>query len=424
MRAYFAIVMLGLPALVFAGPSVEDIFADAKGYTAYIETRIEVPFIEDRQSSFFGAGFVVDRDRRWVITNAHVTGHSPAEIKLSFNDGPHLDAHPVYIDSYLDLAILAFDDIDGVEPEEAQLDCRSLTSTGHPVGAFGHPKGLKFTGTRGIISGRTSKFGAEWLQTDATINAGNSGGPLISLQTNRVVGINTARLNGKNVQNTNFAMLSSHVCRVLERLNNDEDPRPPDLGVTFFAKEGEPTLRIAQVGEQGRIAGFRRGDQIVAVAGQTVEPATEGELIHRLRGQFSGVAVEIERQGQMVSLYPSFEPLLSLTERWGVYVGGALFSLTNQAGIEGLVTNPAVMVHYVAPGSAAQAAGVARFDHLLAINGQPVDSLDGLLNIIHAHPPNELASMELVRFVSAGSRFLADLLAEISLSPPTLIQFH
>ena len=424
MRAYFAIVMLGLPALVFAGPSVEEIFADAKGYTAYIETRIEVPFIEDRQSSFFGAGFVVDRDRRWVLTNAHVTGHSPAEIKVSFNDGTRLDARPVYIDPYLDLAILAFDDIEGVEPEEAQLDCQSLSSTGHPVGAFGHPKGLKFTGTRGIISGRTSKFGAEWLQTDATINAGNSGGPLISLQTNRVVGINTARLNGRNVQNTNFAMLSAHACRVLERLSNDEDPRPPDLGVTFFEKEGEPTLRIAQVGELGRIAGFRRGDRIVAVAGQTVEPATEGELIHRLRGQFSGVAVEIERQGQMVSLYPSFEPLLSLTERWGVYVGGALFSLTNQADIEGLVTNPAVMIHYVAPGSAAQAAGVAKFDHLLAINGQPVDSLDGLLNIIHANPPNELASLELVRFVSGGNRFLADLLAEISLSPPTLIQFH
>ena len=424
MRACFAILMLGLPALVFAGPSVEEIFAGAKGYTVYIETRIEVPFIEDKQSSFFGAGFVVNRDRRWVLTNAHVTGHSPAEIKLSFHGGTRLDARPVYIDSYLDLAVLAFDDIDGVEPEEAQLDCRSLTSTGHPVGAFGHPKGLKFTGTRGIISGRTSKFGAEWLQTDATINAGNSGGPLISLQTNRVVGINTARLNGRNVQNTNFAMLSAHACRVLERLSNDEDPRPPDLGVTFFEKKREPTLRIAQVGEQGRTAGFRRGDRIVAVAGQTVEPATEGELIHRLRGQFSGVAVEIERQGQMVSLYPSFEPLLSLTERWGVYVGGALFSLTNQGDIEGLVTNPSVMVHYVAPGSAAQAAGVAKFDHLLAINGQPVDSLDALLNIIHAHPSSELASAELVRGVSDGDRFFADLLAEIPLSHPTLIQFH
>ena len=98
--------------------------------------------------------------------------------------------------------------------------------------------------------------------------------------------------------------------------------------------------------------------------------------------------------------------------------------MDHQADIEGLVTNPSVMVHYVAPGSAAQAAGVAKFDHLLAINGQPVDSLDGLLNIIHANPPNELASLELVRFVSGGNRFLADLLAEISLSPPTLIQFH
>jgi S1-C subfamily serine protease len=424
MRSCFAIFILSLPALSFAGPSVEEIFADAKGYTAYIETRIEVPFIEDKQSSFFGAGFVVNRDRRWLLTNAHVTGHSPAEITLSFNGGTRIDARPIYIDSYLDLAVLAFDDLDGVEPDEAQLDCRSQTSTGHPVGAFGHPKGLKFTGTRGIISGRTSKFGAEWLQTDATINAGNSGGPLISLQTSRVVGINTARLKGRNVQNTNFAMLSTHACRVLERLSNDQDPRPPDLGITFFEKEGEPTLRVAHVREKGRAAGFRRGDRIVAVAGQAVEPATEGELIHRLRGQFSGVAIEIERHGQVVSLYPTFEPQLSLTERWGVYVGGALFSRTNKADIEGLVTNPTVMVHYVAPGSAAQAAGVAKFDHLLAIDGQPVDSLDTLLNIIHAHPPDALASVELVRFITASNRFLADLLADIPLGSPTLIQFH
>ena len=82
------------------------------------------------------------------------------------------------------------------------------------------------------------------------------------------------------------------------------------------------------------------------------------------------------------------------------------------------------MVHYVAPGSAAQAAGVANFDHLLAINGQAVDSLEALLQIIHAHPPGQLASMELVRFVSAGNRFLVDLLAEVPLGPPTLIQFN
>ena len=55
----------------YAAPSAEDIFADARAYTVYIETRIEIPFIEDEQGASMGAGFVVDRKHRWLLTKTH-----------------------------------------------------------------------------------------------------------------------------------------------------------------------------------------------------------------------------------------------------------------------------------------------------------------------------------------------------------------
>ena len=169
-----------------AGPGAEKIFADARAYTAYIETRIEVPFIEDEQGSSIGAGFVIDRERHWVLTNAHVSGRSPAHITVMLDGAEPVRAWPVFIDPYLDLAVLEYQAAGKESTQVAKLDCDRAPGTGHPVGAFGHPNGFKFSGTRGVISGRTYRFGADWLQTDAPINGGNSGGPLISLSTGRV----------------------------------------------------------------------------------------------------------------------------------------------------------------------------------------------------------------------------------------------
>ena len=80
------------------------------------------------------------------------------------------------------------------------LDCGTMPPVAHSVGAFGHPWGFRFTGTRGITSAVTTRLGPNMLQTDAPINEGNSGGPLISLETGKVVGINTAKIKEESVE--------------------------------------------------------------------------------------------------------------------------------------------------------------------------------------------------------------------------------
>jgi S1-C subfamily serine protease len=172
----------------------EKIFQDAINYTVKVRTIVEMPFIEDEEAgAYMGAGFVVDVNEGWMLTNAHVAGYSPSRVEVAFRDSGFFPVEKLYVDPYLDVAVLrAGSSSFPPETVSAPLECKEKLPVGHPVGAFGHPWSLPYTGTRGIISGSTVFGGAAWLQTDAAINDGNSGGPLISMQSGRLVGITTA----------------------------------------------------------------------------------------------------------------------------------------------------------------------------------------------------------------------------------------
>jgi S1-C subfamily serine protease len=414
MKRSILIIGLLLSWAAHAGPSAEKIFAAARGYTAYIETRIETPFIEDEQGSSLGAAFVIDSKRRWLLTNAHVSGRSPAHITAMFAGSVPVKATPVYIDPYLDLAILEYEADEIAKPHAAKLECEFVPGTGHPVGAFGHPNGFKFSGTRGVISGRTYRFGADWLQTDAPINGGNSGGPLISLETGRVVGINTATLNDKESQNANFAVLAAQACRVINLLKRGADPRPASLGVSFFREGDEDSLRVAKVFSVGAAAGLRHGDIILGLAGVKEIPTSEGQLIHLLRGRSEHVRLDIRRSGQMMTLDTSFPPRVAPLERRGLNVGGALLALSNQTDIEGLVSASAVMVHAVTKGSPAEIARLKPYDHLVSIDGVAVNNVDDLEAVIRAHSPTDGAlTLEFLRPSGTENTLTVDVLARL-----------
>ena len=195
------VALLGFMLLpgVAAALDAETVFRNAVAYTVKIKTRITTAFIEDNKGSYTGAGFVVDAKRGWIMTNAHVVGHSPATVTVAFKGKPFVKVRKVYVDPYLDLAVLKIDPtaVDSALAA-APLGCRRDPPVGHPIGAFGHPFGLDYTGTRGIISA-TASNGPGMLQMDASINPGNSGGPLISLKSGHVVGINTASL-GRRIE--------------------------------------------------------------------------------------------------------------------------------------------------------------------------------------------------------------------------------
>lgn len=388
LRRLAAAVLGGLVSIVAAQAAEdtgrgEEIFRKALGYTVQIKSSVSMPFSGDTKGSLLGAGFVVDAERGWILTNAHVVSRSPSRVEVAFHDQEFHDAEKIWVDPYMDIAVVkAFPNPRSARIEVPELECEGMPSVGHPVGAFGHPWRLQFTGTRGIISGVTSRYRTELLQTDAPINQGNSGGPLISLEDGRIVGINTAGIRG--AQNTNFAVAMKYACRILDLLRAGADPSPPDHGLVFYRDiENRKQLIVARAYPRPGMIEFRPGDIIEEVVGEPGRIENETQFMHALRGRLEGSHIRVRRNGSTVELNGSKVALPRVLERRGVYASGVLFGpVTIHDALE--INVRGLMVHHVEPGSIGQAQGVARSDVLEAVDGNPVTELMDLYDRLQA----------------------------------------
>jgi S1-C subfamily serine protease len=375
--------LLLLTATVHAQSPGEDAFRSAADWTVQVRASVQRPFIQDEQGSWDGAGVLVDADRGWVLTNAHVAGYSYGKVAIAFRDEKAIAAERIYVDPHLDLAVLRFDPRARHSTASVpSLDCGATPPVGHPVGAFGHPWGFRFTGTRGITSAVTTRLGAKMLQTDAPINEGNSGGPLLSLETGRVVGINTATIKEDSVEGLSFAVPMHYACTIIELLRLGRDPSPPARLVDFAVDlNDEQTMTVARSRLPTGTLDLRSGDEIVALASPDREIATESDLMDALRGHLDAVSLVVVRDGKEIAVRGRWPAAGKVTERRGLWVSGALFAeaefLTGGL-IEGA---PNLMIHYVSPGSEAEAAGLAVYDLLMSAQRAPVDSLASLRHL-------------------------------------------
>jgi serine protease Do len=376
LRALPFLFVIASPALAQNG---EEAYRSAAKWTVQVRTSVSEPFIQDEQGTWLGAGLLVDSRRGWILTNAHVAGRSYGKVNVAFEDGKAIPARRVYVDPYLDLAVLAYD-TQRVAPKAATptLDCESMPPVGHPVGAFGHPWGFRFTGTRGIISAVTTRMGPNMLQTDAPINEGNSGGPLISLETGEVVGVNTAKIKEEAVEGLSFAVPMPYACTVLKLLEAGGDPSPPAHLVDFARDDNdEQTLVIARSRLPAGTLDLRVGDEILAVTSPERAVANSTDLVDALRGRLDRVSLRVRRDGRDVEVAGRLPAAAKVTERRGIAVSGALVAEAEPLTLGLIADNPALMVHYVAPGSEAESAGLAAFDLIMSADGAPVTSLDG-----------------------------------------------
>ncbi len=387
----------------------EQAFEGARSWTVQIRASVNQPFIEDQLGSHHGAGLLVDAGRGWVLTNAHVATHSHAALALAFVAGESVRAERLYVDPHLDLAVLRFDPralpAGAVTPE---LECDTLPPVGHPVGAFGHPWGFRFTGTRGITSAVTSRLGATMLQTDAPINAGNSGGPLISLDTGRVVGVNAAKIASEEVEGLSFAVPMPYACTILRLLQQGRDPAPPAALVDFAIDEhGDQTLTVARTRLPPGTLDLRVGDEIQGVAGSGRDAVTPSDLFDALRGHLGAMALSVRRNGELLTISGSWPKPSAIVERSGLRVSGALFAEAESLVRGHLVGDYALMVHHVAPGSESEVREVASYDVLVSADGAPVPSLEVLAAAsMRARAAQRPLQLILLRFAGEDSEQL------------------
>ncbi|OGA55040.1 MAG: hypothetical protein A3F74_07430 [Betaproteobacteria bacterium RIFCSPLOWO2_12_FULL_62_58] len=362
----------------------EAVFAAVAKYTMKIETTVRMPFVpKDELGVFFGAGFVVDARRGWVMTNAHVVQRSPATIRMKPRGGAWIPVKRVYVDPYLDVAIVA-----SAEPDKlsgttaASLACEEFPAVGHPVGAFGHPWGLDYTGTRGIVAGVSDKFEVGALLTDAPINSGNSGGPLISLVTGRVVGINTSAIDAAGVQNLNFAVAARYACKILDLLRAGRDPSPPEGTLVFFDDvEDTGILKVARnFTPPGHLA-LLPGDMIKAVVGEAGPITRESELIHALRGRLDDFTLRVERAGKEIKLSGNLPAATKLLDRKIVYASGVVFGHRRHFNAAE-VNLGRILATHVEEGSLGRSAGFQQLDAIATIDGESVQDLDEMYRLL------------------------------------------
>ncbi|MCR4267131.1 DegQ family serine endoprotease [Nitratireductor sp. ZSWI3] len=186
-----------------------------------------------RQAQSLGSGFVIDAEEGIIVTNNHVISEG-GQIVVNFTDGGKLDAELLGVDTKTDIAVLKVDASKRTLMDVSFGDSDKMR-IGDWVMAIGNPFGLGGTVTVGIVSARNREIGSgpydDFIQTDAAINRGNSGGPLFNMD-GEVIGINTAIISptGGSI-GIGFSIPSSLAINVVNQLREFGETRRGWLGV-------------------------------------------------------------------------------------------------------------------------------------------------------------------------------------------------
>jgi serine protease Do len=212
-----------------------------------------------------GSGFVVDAEQGIVVTNNHVIADSD-EIEVNFSDGSKLKAELLGKDTKTDLAVLKVDP-KGKKLKALKFGDSNTMRIGDWVMAIGNPFGLGGTVTVGIISARNRDINAgpydDFIQTDAAINRGNSGGPLFNMK-GEVIGINTAIISpsGGSI-GIGFSIPSQLAVGVIEQLRQFGETRRGWLGVRIQPVTDEIAESLGMDNSKGAlVAGVIKGGPV------------------------------------------------------------------------------------------------------------------------------------------------------------------
>lgn len=351
-----------------------------------------------------GSGFFISEDG-YLVTNNHVVDDGSA-FTIVMNDGTELDAKLVGKDSRTDLAVLKVDANRKFTYVSFADDAK--VRVGDWVVAVGNPFGLGGTVTAGIVSARGRDIGAgpydDFIQVDAAVNRGNSGGPTFNLE-GQVVGINTAIFspgNGGNVgiafaipANTAKDVVASLIKNgKIERgwLGVQIQPVTKDIAESLGLADASGALVVSPTEDSpGSKAGMKQGDVVTAVNGDTVKDARD--LARKIATYAPGTEVDVAiwRNGKAETLKVKLGQMPADTAKASTddegSDNGAPAQSQQEIGKMGLSVSPAsdgkgLDIVDVDPDSEAAARGIKAGEKISAINNQSVKSADEAMKIV------------------------------------------
>lgn len=286
------------------------VYARDKNSVAFITAggteRSDSPFGGGQQGTATGSGFVISEDG-YVVTNDHVVDGATS-VRVKVGDRPAKSAKVIGTDPSTDLALLKLD-TDGDDLAPLRFGDSDEVEVGDPTYAIGNPFGLSRTLTTGVVSALQRAIEApdgftisDVIQTDAALNPGNSGGPLLDTA-GRVIGVNSQIQTGTGSATSGnvgigFAIPSNTVRSVVEQLRTTGKAKHAYLGLSSgdAASTGATVSNVRPDGPADD-AGIEAGDRIVAFAGTRV--ADSSALIAAVDDREPGdrVGVEVVRDG-------------------------------------------------------------------------------------------------------------------------------
>jgi Do/DeqQ family serine protease len=350
-----------------------------------------------RQQNSLGSGVIIDSKGGYILTNNHVIDKAD-EIMVTLSDGRQLKAELVGTDPEADVAVIR---VPAENLTELPIADSDKLRVGDFVVAIGNPFGLGQTVTSGIISalGRTG-LGIEgyenFIQTDASINTGNSGGALVNLK-GELIGINTAILapSGGNV-GIGFAIPSNMVMQIKDSLVKHGEVRRGLLGVTTqdinselakaFNLSSTRGVVIGQVhaGSPAARAGLEPGDIILSVNGKAIKNSYEVRNIVGLMQIGDKIELDILRGNEHKDITAFIgKPQRITVDGQTLHRGlkGTTLGATSRDQVEG------VLLEKVQQGSPAARADLRAGDIIVSANRFRVRSIDELKQVVDPQGP-------------------------------------
>jgi len=366
-------------------------------------TPIPAPGPMPRQQGV-GSGVIVSEDG-YILTNNHVVDGAD-EVLVRLHDERELKAKVVGRDPQTDLAVIKVQATDLPALTMADSD---QVEVGDIVLAVGNPFGIGQTVTMGIVSatgrGNLGLDYEDFIQTDAAINPGNSGGALVDSQ-GRLIGVNTAILSRTGANNgIGFAVPTSLAQYVMEDLVKDGQVRRGFLGVAIqdvtpaLAKklelnaQGGALVADVTAGTPAAKAGLKSGDVITELNGKAIRDSRQLRLQVARTEPGTSVTLKALRAGKEKSFNVTLKeltPRASLAKAGNRDSGGS--EALEGVGVQDLDARTrrqmnvpenvtGALISEVAPGSAAERAGLRSGDVIVEINREPVSSAEDAVNL-------------------------------------------
>lgn len=358
----------------------------------FFEGRGNFPQIQpqDQPSTSHGSGFFID-DSGYILTNAHVVDDSD-EITVSTTDQTEYDAELIGLDERTDIALLK---INKQGLPAAKIGNSDEIEVGNWVLAIGSPFGFDYSATKGIVSAvsRSLPDGTyvPFIQTDAAVNPGNSGGPLFNLD-GEVIGVNSQIYSRTGVfSGVAFAVPINTAMRVAEQLKMQGVVRRGWLGVAIqnvdqglaesFGLEKPHGALVAAVVEDSPAdkAGVEVGDIILQFNGKAIEKSSALPPMVGTVATGAKVDIEVLRGGKQKTLAVSIgeledENTIAKIDVTGSDYGLRVGNLTEYQKYTQKVDGGVSVIRTV-PNSRADRAGFRRNDIIVSIDNQRIDSV-------------------------------------------------